>query len=241
MRADTVEAVGSQGTILRLDRASGTITSHGPGVGGTFFGVVGDVDGGWAVGGDPAATSAPLLWRRTGDAWADAQPGAGADGDVFFKVHGSPGDLVLVGNFGLSMRWDGAAWTDLDTGVDVSLLTVDVGAEQTVAVGGAGSATMLHLTDGAWVDRSPELQPGVNGVCSGGGRLRAVGATDSLHTWTDGAWTSPAPSELPTDLFLDYHGCWFDGEGTFWAVGGNLFQLDQGFLVREGTGAVPAP
>ena len=241
VQEDVVEAVGSGGTILRLDRETGTITDHGPGGDATFFGVVGDAAEGWAVGGQPSATVAPLLWRRSGDTWADAQAGVGTDGDVFFKAHGTRDDLVVVGNFGLSMRWDGAAWTELDTGVDVSLLTVDVGAEATVAVGGAGSATILHLEDGAWVDHSPELQPGVNGVCSGGGLLRAVGATDSLHTWDGAAWTSPAPGDLPTDLFLDYHGCWIDDDGTFWGVGGNLFALDQGFVVREGRGTVPAP
>ncbi len=241
VRDDVVTAVGSGGTILTLDRASGQITSEGPGGDATFFGVIDDGTTRWAVGGNPAATVAPLLWRHTGGAWEDAQAGVGSDGDVFFKIAGSDDSLVLVGNYGLSKRFDGAAWSDLDTGVDVPLLTVDVGAEQTVAVGGAGNGVILHLESDAWVDRSPELQPGINGVCSGAGRLRAVGATDSIHTWQEGAWTTPSPSDLPTNLFLDYHGCWLDAEGTFWGVGGNLFQLTRGFLVREGVGTVPAP
>ena len=243
VRPDRVTAVGSGGTILTLDRESGDIVSEGPGGDATFFGVIDDGVTRWAVGGNPAATVAPLLWRNTTGAWEDAQAasGVGSDGDVFFKIAGSGDDLVLVGNFGLSMRFDGTAWTELDTGTDVSLLTVDVGAEQTVGVGGAGNGVILHLESGAWVDRSPELQPGINGVCSGGGRLRAVGATDSMHTWEEGAWTTPSPSELPTNLFLDYHGCWFDSDGTFWGVGGNLFTLTRGFLVREGVGTVPEP
>lgn len=243
VREDTVTAVGSGGTILVLDRASGQITSEGPGGDAKFFGVIDDGVTRWAVGGDPAATVPPLLLRDTGAGWEDAQAelGAGSDGDVFFKIAGTGDDLVLVGNFGLSMRFDGTTWSDLDTMVDSTLLTVDVGAEHTVAVGGAGNGLILHLESGAWVDRSPEFQPGVNGVCSGGGRLRAVGVTDSIHTWEGDAWTTPSPSDLPTNLFLDYHGCWIDEEGTFWGVGGNLFQLTRGFLVREGVGKVPAP
>ncbi|MCO4773210.1 MAG: hypothetical protein KDA24_24465 [Deltaproteobacteria bacterium] len=235
-----VTAVGTGGTIVALDRTSGDITDlGGPGGDGIFFGVWGpSEDDLWAVGGDPAGASMPLLWRDTGSGWADALGGLGEVGQTYFKVHGSGSEAVIVGSGGLTLRNEGSGFALLDSPVSDSLLTVDVGAEQTVAVGGAGNGLALHLEDGAWVDRSPEFQPAINGVCSGGGGLRAVGARDTLHTWADGAWTSPEPGELPTNLALDYHACWIGPGGTFWGVGGDLIRLERGFVVREGRGSV---
>ena len=239
---DRITAVGTGGTILGVDRASLEVTSlGGPGGTGTFFGVWGPSDDDlWAVGGEPTTAELPLLWRDAGSGWEDARGDVGVVGDTFFKVHGRSDEAVIVGTRGLSLRWDGAAWSAMDPVTDQSLLTVDVGAEQTVAVGGGGNGLALHWESGDWVDRSPEFQPAINGVCSGAGQLRAVGARDSIHSWEEGEWTTPNPGELPTSLALDYHGCWISPAGTFWGVGGQLIELTQGFVVRDGVGSVEA-
>lgn len=235
-----VTVVGSGGTILELDRATGDLRdAGGPGGAGTFFGVWGDSgDDLWAVGGTVTETVPPLLWRNQGDGWADARGELGAAGDTFFKIHGNADGAVIVGTGGLALRKVGGDWVETSTGVTERLLTVDVGPEETVAVGGTSNGLVLHLDGEIWTNESPEFQLPINGVCSGGGVIKAVGGRDALHTWTDGAWTTPDPGELPTSLGLDYHACWLGPDGTFWSVGGDLVQLTQGFMVREGPGEV---
>ncbi len=237
---DVVTAVGSSGTILELDRATGELRdAGGPGGEGTFFGVWGaSEDELWAVGGTVSDTVPPLLWSNQGGAWQDARGDLGEAGETFFKIHGNASDAVIVGTGGLALRKVDGSWTESPTGVTDRLLTVDVGVEETVAVGGTSNGLALHLVGDSWIDESPDFQLPINGVCSGGGMLRAVGGRDAVHTWTDGAWSTPNPNELPTSLGLDYHACWLGSDGSFWGVGGNLVQLSDGFVVREGRGKV---
>ncbi len=248
---DRVTMVGTQGLILEYDRATETLEEiEGPDDSVTFFGVWGaSADDVWAVGGTPGGGDPPAIWRRDADGWTefvDPALGEGGPGQLYFKVHGSAADDVfIVGNFGIALHWDGSSLsaTPTDADLDTStapLLTVNVGPEEVVAVGGAGSALILHYdrSTGEWRDRTPEFQAPLNGVCSGAGEIKAVGMQGSVQTWDGQAWQ---PS-VETLTFGDYHGCEVTEGGDVWAVGGQIAArpITDGVVAFQGEGGVAA-
>lgn len=231
---DEAVFVGNRGLILELDRASGALSAvAGPDVDTTFFGVWGaSADDLWAVGQTSAGQGPPAIWRRQGGTWAaweDPVNGPQDDGTVLFKVHGSArDDLWIVGSGGVALRWDGERLiaTPTDTDVDTSgapLLTVNVGGERPIAVGGIGNGLIIEWDGAAWRDHSPAFQPGLNGVCTGAGAEPvAVGqAASRVHRIAEG-WESDL--ERGVDLFTsnDWHACDIASDGGLWTVGGRI-------------------
>jgi hypothetical protein len=245
--AEEVLLVGSGGLLASLDRASAEVTIDAdPDPSITLFGVWGaNADDVWAVGGVVGGDAPPAIWRREDGTWRDRSDelGPAEPGRVYFKVHGTtPDDVWVVGDGGATLHWDGTALSPVPTDRDTApLLTVDAGGGEPIAVGGAGNALILHWDGTSWLDRSPEFQPGVNGVCRGGDRLVAVGVRDSVHAFLGEDWETP--DELRTDTARDYHACWLSEEGTLWAVGGQIatFPLTDGLIARHGRGRVPSP
>ena len=209
-----VTAVGSQGLILEVDRGSGEVTVYeGPEPEVTFFGVWGAAaDDVWAVGGAVGEGIPPVIWRRDGAGWSEyvSPDVTGGNGSLYFKVHGTASDDVwIVGDSGTILHWDGAALseTDVPAGMEnMRFLTVDVAGDFPAVVGGLGSGTIVHWDGDAWVDRSPEFAGGINGVCSGGGRLVAAGNQGAIHQWDGDVWESePVPISPARGLILSWN------------------------------------
>jgi hypothetical protein len=253
---DEVVLVGSQGTILEYDRASGALEQAADaGEGTIFFGVWGATpDDLWAVGEGDERPDAdgdglpepplPLLWRRIDGQWApwqDPALGPGEPRQLYFKVHGTAAD-----SGGAALHWDGAALTATPTDADVAtatapLLTVDVGGERPYAVGGAGSGLILEWDGSQWRDASPEFQPGWNGVCTGpDGAATAVGRSGSRALRVDGAWVPDLDRGVDPATLQDYHACTYSPSGALWAVGGRIASrpLSRGFVTYEGPGTI---
>lgn len=238
--------VGNEGLILELDRASGSIeVAPGPTDDITFFGVWGaSGDDLWAVGQSGGGSGPPALWRRQGGTWSAFDAGlAPEDGSVYFKVHGAAADDAwIVGTLGKALHWDGTAWTDVATDAEVPtdtspLLTVDVGGERPIAVGGAGNGLILEYDGTDWRDASPDFQPGFNGVCAGAGTAWAVGQAGARAQRVDGAWVSDNDADIERTTSLDWHGCAIEEDGSLWTVGGRIGSrpLIQGVIGYTGT------
>ncbi len=259
--ADEVVLVGSRGTVLEYDRGTENLEQVvDAGAGTTFFGVWGHDEDLWAVGqgaerpdedgdGEPEPPL-PLLWRRIDGAWAaweDPTFGPGQPAQVYFKVHGTASDDVwIVGSGGTALRWDGVSLTatptdaDTDTG-NAPLLTVDAGGERPYAVGGAGSGLILEWDGGDWRDRSPDFQPGFNGVCTGpDGAAAAVGRTGARALRMDGSWLPDLDRGVESVTLRDFHACAYSPSGRLWAVGGRIASrpLGQGVIAYSGPGRV---
>ena len=227
--------VGTDGLILELDRATGTIEAV-PGVpeGLTFFGVWGATAGDvWAVGQTDRGQGAPVLWRREGGTWAAYAGGDDAqrESGTYFKVHGtSASDVWVVGSEGVALHFDGAAWalvpTDADTPTATSpLLTVNTGGPRPMAVGGTGVGLLLEYDGEAWRNRTPDFQPGLNGVCARGATAWAVGVFGSRSVreeGDEGAWRSDSDLDLLPAINDDWHACAVTEDGDVWMVGGRI-------------------
>jgi len=250
---DQVFLAGSEGLVAILDRPSGAITAaEGIDPAHTFFGVWGpsstDI---WAVGGAIGAGLPPAAQRWDGTAWTpwEDPAGPGEEGDVYFKVHGtSASDVWIVGNRGIASRWDGTTLTDTDAasviaddaGNAPSLLTIDVGGDAPVAVGGAGVGEIIRWNGSAWMRESPDFAPGMLGVCSGpDGALRAVGGQGSVYDFDGSTWEQWERGIT----FKGLHGCLIDADGGFWTGGGSIAAapLDDGILIYDGPAAVKQP
>ncbi len=234
IQEDEAVFVGNEGLILEYSRTDGSLQkAEGPAEGVTFFGVWGasseDV---WAVGMTDGGDGPRALWRRTDGAWsewADADLGVGDDGVTYFKVHGTAADDVwMVGTGGRALHWDGTALqnvaTDAETPTSTApLLTVDADPEYPVAVGGAGNGLLLEYDGTAWRNKSPEFQPGLNGVCSGAGQQWAVGQHGSRSRRNeDGSWSSDMDFMYSPPTYEDWHGCDISPGGGLWTVGGRI-------------------
>lgn len=242
-----VTMVGSAGLLLEYERSSGLISSvEGPDAAVTFFGVWGSNDDDvWAVGGDVGGTLPGQIWRRDAAGWAPYTGLVDApEGTLWFKVDGRASDDVwIVGSGGRSLHWNGSelvAQSTAEAAAGASLFTVDATGDEVLAVGGAAEGVILHysLDDDLWVDRAPDFSGGINGVCSSGGRTRAVGGQGTVYTLDDGVWTY----ELGGLTLRDYHACAVSPSGDLWAVGGQIVSrpLNAGVVSYAGPRSVPS-
>jgi len=246
--------VGNDGLILEMSRADGTITrAEGPTDDVTFFGVWGaSTDDVWAVGMTEGGEGPRALWRRqdgSWSAWSDPALGEGDDSVTYFKVHGTSADDVwIVGTQGRTLHWDGAELREIASDAEAPtatslFLTIDADPVQPVVVGGTGNGLILEYDGTAWRDRSPDFQPGFNGVCSGAGQQWAVGQKGvRAQRTTDGVWTSDMDMELRPLTYDDWHGCEVSPSGNLWTVGGRIASrpLQSGIIGFQGMDA-PAP
>ena len=253
IQEDEAVFVGNNGLILELSRTDGTLQRiDGPEEGITFFGVWGaNSDDVWAVGMSDGGEGPRALWRRTSgawQAWEDESLGVGDDGVTYFKVHGTAVDDVwMVGTGGRALHWNGSALqpvaTDADTPTATApLLTVDADPEHPVAVGGAGNGLLLEYDGTAWRNKSPEFQPGLNGVCSGAEQQWAVGQHGSRSRRNaDGTWSSDMDLMYSPPTHEDWHGCDVAPNGDLWTVGGRIASrpLTSGVIGFQGN-ALPA-
>jgi hypothetical protein len=215
--------VGDGGLILEGPRDGALTAVEGPSADTIFFGVWGaDADDVWAVGTTAGDPSVAALWRRRDGAWSSVDPGPVSD--TLFKVHGTAADDVwMVGVLGSILHWDGAALTIVPSPFPTApLLTVDAEGERPYAVGGLGPGVIVEYDGAAWVDASPDFQPGFNGVCAGGDDAWAVGQRGARAQRVDGVWVPDADQDVAALIASDWHGCAVDDEGGLWMVGGRI-------------------
>lgn len=227
---------GEGGAILRYDGSTFTpMTTPGTN---TVFGIWGaSPDEVWAVGGASDATGG-FAWRLEGDAWVEE---ASLPVDVptraaIWKVYGrSADDAWLVGSNGVSLRWDGTALTEGETGVGSSLFTVSANAERYAAVGGFGTGAIVELEGTTWTNVTPdEGVGGLSGVVLGDGEIGyAVGEYGLVLERSASGW-----AEVQTGLATNrnLHAVWIAPDGGVFAVGGQTSSLPvtDGILIHYG-------
>jgi hypothetical protein len=162
-------------------------------------------------------------------------------GVSFYKVWGSSADeLYIVGEQGTIWHKVGANWTN-ESGVATSTLFTVFGcsAGEIYAVGGFD--VLKSGGDGSWVEQDVSLNSGVNGVsCAAPGAAVIVGGGGLKQRLVDGAWVDEF-TEPPYD---DLHGSWAQGDGVFWAVGGDFLSSPtpnaprDGIVARYGPGRI---
>jgi len=98
-----------------------------------------------------------------------------------------------------------------------NLLTVfGCSATDIYAVGGQ---EVLHSDGAGWTKVALELFNTVNGVtCGAPGEVLIVGGGGLKQRLVRGTWVDDFDAAPNGDL----HGCWSDGQGTFWAAGGEF-------------------
>jgi photosystem II stability/assembly factor-like uncharacterized protein len=221
--------VGERGTVF----APGSMTAEPVPTTATLYGVwaspQGDV---WIVGGDPDI-SGVILHGRAGGPWMDVTPAGTAA--AFFKVWGSSeSDVWICGQNGALLHWDGAALSAVDSGVTrLPLLTVaGRDADDIYAVGGLGSAVVLHHEQGGWVrlgDPIFSTLPGLAGVSvdRDGTTVIVGGGGTKLRGRAGGTWADESAQATRADL----HAANISG-GDVYVVGGN-YQAPPG-TARQG-------
>jgi len=177
----------------------------------------------WAVGGSGRADSRPVILHYDGAQWTEFPvPHLGrANVYALFKVWGTSADNVLiVGQRGVVLRWNGQSWTEENTGIDQDLISVwGTGPDQIVAVGGRGNGIVAKWDGSTWTSKSLAPMPGLNGVW--------MDETD--NAWIAGAMGTIARLDLETleatpdevDTTLELHAV-FGVDGRLITVGGNL-------------------
>ncbi len=232
--ADEAVFVGHEGLILEMSRTDGVLTKvDGIDTGITFFGVWGaSSDDLWAVGQTLDGAGPPALFRRqsgTWAAWEDPDLGPGDDRQIYFKVHGTTAsDVWIVGTNGQALHYDGTSLVRVATDAEAStttapLLTVDAGGERPYAVGGAGNGLVLEYDGTDWLDRSPDFEPGYNGVCASADSAVAVGVRGVRAVRQDStSWLSDREAGIDAWIDRDWHGCAIAPDGAVWTVGGRI-------------------
>ncbi|MDC0716792.1 hypothetical protein [Nannocystis bainbridge] len=216
---DGIWAVGEAGAALRRDGDTWTSTATGFEL--PLWGVWGAApDAVWAVGGD-GFVGGPSVLRWDGEAWAPEILPPLPDGcHALFKIVGTgPADITAVGDLGVILQYDGAAWTQQDTGSIADLISVSGPAAHRLAVGGRANARLAWWDGQQWTGTTLD-RPGLSGVWlddSGAGFV--TGSGGQILRVTAGS-LEPEPEDSPTHLLL--HAAFGFTGGPRFAVGGNL-------------------
>lgn len=234
---------GEKGRIAHYDGAS--ITDVPSGVTATVWGVTAFApDDAWAVAGTPeGGTAQPndIVLRWDGGAWKKEELPGEPRGVSLFKVWGTSGDdLYVVGEQGTIWHRGPGGWV-FEGDPDLSqarLFTVNgCGKDDVFAVGGN---SVLHRDAAGWSKVDIALGNQVNGVsCGPPGGAVVVGFGGLKQRLVDGAWVDDFSEEPYSDL----HGAWADGQGAYWAVGGDFLTPPKdarrkGIVARYGTTGV---
>lgn len=240
---DDVWMVGEGGRITRWDGAS--LAEHTSGTEARLWGAVAfSPTEAWAVGGTTgmAAGEDDVVLRWDGASWTkEALPGDPL-GVAYYKVWGtSSEDLFVVGELGTIWHRGPGGW-ELQSDPPVAhgnLLTVHgCSSTEVYAVGGQD---VLRYDGQAWSPVEVTLTNSVNGVaCAGPGEAAIVGFGGLKQRLVDGQWIDEFSAAPHTDL----HGVWAEGDGVYWAGGGDFLtqatagKRRKGVVARYGPGQV---
>jgi hypothetical protein len=242
-----VWTVGAAGRVLQLDPVEHIkVMEESLGASITLFGVWGaSEDEVWVVGGDTnvSANGAIVARYRPVQGWDFPPIPAEAAAQVaVYKVWGRSADEVYaVGTGGVILRWDGVAWTSMDSPTDRTLFTVNGTADTLYAVGSSGTGLLLRNDGAAWTDVTPEFAPQQNGVSARAGCPAAsVGLQTVLLREQGGVWAED-PRGVAR-IGSDFHAVWVDEGCGAWGAGGTImsFPLTDGVLAYAGDDPPPA-
>lgn len=176
----------------------------------------------WSCGQDGA------ILLHTAEEWVDAS--AWPEADIHDVIGFGSGDALALGDSGFLARWDGSAWTTLESGTDRDLHGATVVDGAAIVAGEDG--TLLQV-DGAIVTPLPTgLTGDLRSVCEGGdGVLRLCGAGGLLAVQEGETFTL-----IQTGTVQDLNDCVCGPDGALLAVGalGTALYLEGG-----GTAATP--
>ena len=238
--SDDVVVVGNAGTILRFDGAEWT-KQQSP-TSEDLWGVWGPhPDRLWAVGGSGRAGAEAVVLSYEGDEWSlvALPPIDRANVRAFFKVWGTSADnVIVVGQSGILLRYDGERWNDESIGVTGDLIAVwGTGPDDILAVGGRSNAIINHFDGDEWHTTTLFELPGVNGVW-----MQTPGVAHLAVTRGRLAVMDVQSLEFEAEVIdeaLDFHGI-FGIDGQLTAVGGNFEMLGldsfQGIAWQRGLG-----
>jgi len=230
-----VLTAGESGAVLEYDRMTGSFSYEASPTDGTIYGLWGaSADDVWFVGGNLPSGPGVILRRRFGVFETVPPPAGVGANEAFFKVWGrAPNDLIIIGDQGSVLRWNGTTLSR-EAISGARLVTIHGQDDDVVVVGGRNNAQLFEASGAAWVDRSPPGLALLNGVfVAPDGRAAAAGMLGSVLERRNGAWL-----DLPyPDVFRDWHAVRIDSRGDVWVAGGNLLTaiaLDGGTLLRFG-------
>lgn len=230
---ELIWVVGSEGLVLRYDRAAETFTRVPTNTNAKLFGAWVAPSGTlYAVGGVvSSSTEGSVLLRVVGDVAEEIQLPAGvSNNENLFKVWGADeDDIWVISDMGTVLHFDGAAWTRQVLPDNPRLVTVHgSGADDVVVVGGQSRPSIFQRSGGVWEDLSPAGGQPLNGVFVRGDDAFAAGA--SVMERTNGIWTL---GDGPLALSAEWHGVWLDETNAPWVVGGDLTRLQDGVIARR--------
>lgn len=244
--AGDVWMVGEKGRISHWDANTKKFTEHSSGVTATLWGVMAfspsDV---WAVGGTPEGGVGPgndIVLHWDGKAWNPVVLPGNPLGRSLYKIWGeSSENLYVVGEYGTIWHKTQNTWvleSDPPLAQGTLFTVFGCNANEVYAVGGKD---ILRSNGSAWEKLDVPLYNGVNGVsCGQPGEVAVVGFGGLKMRLVKGEWVDDF-FEVPNG---DMHAVWADGQGAYWAVGGDFISKAspgarrKGLVGRFGSGAV---
>ena len=218
-------AVGNAGAALRSDDGSTWTRVDAP-VDVPLWGVfVLSPDEAWAVGGDAFDFDTDgIIVHFTGGAWEEvAVPMLDRPSAAFFKVWASgPSDVHAVGDAGVILRYDGAAWSQSASGTSDDLISLwGTGPNDITAVGGRSGGAIVHYNGSAWTATQAPMIPGLNGVwVDAAGDAILAGNRGTVATLAAG--TTDAVIQETDPRFDVLHAAFGFETGEQYIVGGTL-------------------
>jgi len=194
----------------------------------------------WAVGGDNARTTPPLVMRFDGVAWAIAEfpPLLRPRVHAFFKVWAADADNVwMVGQNGVILGFNGETFTEFGAGISQDLIGIwGTGPHDITTVGGRGTAEFAHYDGDRW-RRAPQTGlPGLNGVWTRRSDVaHAVGVAGTVLRLAPSDLSVLETVAVPTDLEL--HAVFGDASGQILALGANFNFPERGVILHRALSA----
>jgi hypothetical protein len=142
----------------------------------------------WGAGGEVFAAGTSILHATSGTFTLAAAPPITAR-----SIWGSsPTDVFVVGDGGVILHWDGAAWTQMKVAFSTRLLAVSgSSATEVIAVGDGG--TIERYTGAAWAVL-PQISPAIT-------RLRSVWAASPTEAFAAGNMSSSTIFHLQSGVW----------------------------------------
>lgn len=232
---DDVYTVGVDGSMAHYDGTAWTPIDTGTdadlwgvwGTSGSDLWVVGGVpDSGGDCGDEAVDGEKTCIWHYDGVALEPVPIGKGENdrgATSMFKVWGIEDKLFSVGQNGLVLQYDGAAWTRVSAGAEANDDFVSLwgpSADNIVAVGGRSSARIAHYDGSTWQTIAPSGYGGLNAVFMLEDDLAVIGGIYGM-VGTYRPSTGEIVEEGPVSGG-DIHAIWGDGAGRYYAVGGHF-------------------
>jgi hypothetical protein len=226
---ELVYAVGLDGSVVRYD--GNAWSSLDSGTEEDLWGVFGFAsDDLWIVGGD-ASTEDPVILHYDGSSFSAYELPEEENrrrASSIFKVWGIDGFIAAVGERGLILELRDGEWRSVSTDTSEAFVSLwGTSAENIVAAGSNVSGQIAHYDGDEWrVTRFP-TESGLNGVFMDDPTHAVVSGWDGFLGRYE-VESGELIFEAETAQLLRMHSVWGDGEGRYYAVGGNFFSPHRG-------------